>query len=543
VPLQLLVLGLDGADWAILTPWLDAGHLPNLAGLRARGVWGPLRSTIRPESSIAWVTFATGVNAGRHGIYGFSGQQPDSYATTLNLTPAIRRPAFWQTAATMGKRMVVFNVPMTYPPEPLPGGAVVGGMLAPGLQSDFTSPAELRSQLLAAVPQYVLNVERTGLSLRQFIGETMQAIAARGAAARWLLARDRWDAAVIVFTDTDRLHHYTLHLLEPRHPRYDPAEAAALRPALLAAYQTLDREIGDLLALAGSDATVLVVSDHGFAPCTRRFYANTWLEQTGLLVRRPDAAAQPGLWRRLRASPTLRRLKRSLPVARDWQRPLPPRGHLSGVDWSQTAVAFSPAGGLRFNIGGREPEGFLSPDSAERLAAELIPALLDLVDPATGHHPIQAVHRRDDLYQGPYVELAPDLILESVRSDADPMRNTAVAFGFAPAGAPPGPFTSSGDLTGNHALDGMLIAAGPGIQHGHIAGAQLLDLAPTLLHALALPVSRDLEGRVLSLWSEPRPIDWVDGDLGSTSPASAATGFTPDEQATVEERLRALGYL
>ena len=127
------------------------------------------------------------------------------------------------------------------------------------------------------------------------------------------------------------------------------------------------------------------------------------------------------------------------------------------------------------------------------------------------------------------------------------MRNTAVAFGFAPGGAAE-PFNSSGDLTGNHALDGVLIATGPGIRHAHFDGAQLLDLAPTLLHALALPVSRELEGRVLPVWSEPRPIDWVDGALESESLAATAGGstssaFTPAEQATVEERLRALGYL
>jgi len=64
---MLLIIGLDGADWRILNPWIEQGALPHLATLRAQGRWGDLRSTIRPESSTAWSTFATGVNPGRHG--------------------------------------------------------------------------------------------------------------------------------------------------------------------------------------------------------------------------------------------------------------------------------------------------------------------------------------------------------------------------------------------------------------------------------------------------------------------------------------------
>ncbi len=541
MPLQLLVLGLDGADWAILHPWLDAGLLPNLAGLKERGVWGPLRSTIRPESSIAWVTFATGVNAGRHGIYGFSGQQPHDYETHLNLSPAIRWPAFWQEAAAQGKRMAVMNVPMTYPPVPIPGGAVISGMLAPGLHSEFTSPAALRKQLLAAVPRYTLSVERSGLGLGKFIQETTRAIRARGEAAAWLLAREPRDAAIVVFTDTDRLQHYALHLLTPRHPSYDPAVAAALLPELMAAYQAIDEQVGRLLAIAGSEANVVVLSDHGFAPCSRSLYLNNWLEQQGLL-RRTTVEQRSSLWQSLRSNASLRRVKRALPVVRHWRRPPPPRGHLSNIDWAQTAVVFSAAGGLRFNIRGREPEGVLSPDEADRTAADLSASLLSLVDPETGWRPVQAVYRREALYQGPFVDLAPDLVVELVRDDPEPGRNTAIAFDFAPPSSANG-FVDSGDLTGNHALDGILIAAGPEMASQRIEKARLIDLAPTLLHALGLAVPRDLEGDVLPLWSQPRPVVWSDAGSGQLVGAAGTATLAPEDQATVEEHLAALGYL
>lgn len=569
---MLLVLGLDGADWAILDPLLAAGHLPHLAALCGRGRRGLLQSTIRPESSIAWTTFATGVNAGRHSVYSFSAQRPDSYETTLVASSSIRYPAFWQTAAAAGKRVALLNVPMTYPPQPLPGGACVAGMLAPSVRSPFVWPPEWRERLLAAAPGYTVALDHTGLSLRRFLHETTQSIRARTSAACWLAQQAAWDALVVVFTETDRMQHYSLHLTAPEHPRHDAGEAAALQPALLAAYQAIDDGIGELLVAAGPDATVIVLSDHGFAACARAFRVNVWLEQQGLLRRRDEASASPGwresAWRRLRSHPRLRRMKQSLPLLRDWQRPPASGGELTAIDWSRTAAVYSPAGGIRLNIQGREPQGMLSADEADVLGAELSQRLLEVVDPLTGHPVIAAVHRRQDLYHGPYLDYAPDLILEPCRRHPDPTRVTLLAYDFAGQ-----VFGDSGDLTGNHTLEGIFLAAGPDIQPGSDDGvayneqrtvlrtiASLLDAAPTILYALGLPIPADLEGRVLPLWNSPMTYMGSPNEgqrqgaqvrlgfgSGSTSAADALTPSVPafevNEQAAIERHLRSLGYL
>lgn len=535
---MLLVIGLDGADWTILEPWRQAGHLPHLDALYRRGQGGWLRSTIRPESSIAWATFATGVNAGRHGIFSFSGQIPSSYRTTLQTAAAIRAPTFWQMAAAAGRRLALLNVPMTYPPAPLPGGVIVAGMLAPDTRSAFVWPPDLKPRLLAAAPGYVIQVDRAGLSLRHFFRATTQAIRARTQAARWLLAQAGWDAAIIVFTETDRLQHYSLHLLAPGHPRHDPRTVAALLPDLLAAYQALDEAVAALVEAAGSDATVILLSDHGFAPCARTFLPNAWLRQQGLLTYQETAAPRPDLWQQLRRYPLLRGLKRRLPWVADWKRPPAADAALAGVVWSQTAAFYSPAGGIRFNIRGREPEGILDSAQAADLAESLRTALLALTDPLTGARPIEAVYRREELYEGPWLDHAPDLILEPVRNDPDPNRNTTLGYGFGPQ-----VFTDSGELTGNHTLNGIILAVGPDIPVGTLHGASLMDLAPTLLHALDLPVPASLEGRVLPLWMPWRPVRWQKDAAAVPAVATAETVFNPTEQAVLEERLRALGYL
>ncbi|NOX63089.1 MAG: hypothetical protein GXP42_14270 [Chloroflexi bacterium] len=538
---MLLIIGLDGADWRILEPWLNQGRLPHLAGLRDRGRWGDLRSTIRPESSVAWTTFATGVNPGKHGVFGFVAQRLDSYEPTLNTSTAIRQPTFWARAGAAGKRVAILNAPMTYPPQPFPNGALIAGMLTPSLRSPFTHPPDLRQRLLEAVPDYVINIDRSGLGLKDFIQATTQAIRARGQAARWLLEQDDWDAFVVVFTATDRLQHYALHLLEPQHPRHDPNESAALLPLLLAAYQVLDEAIGRLLAAVGRDATVFALSDHGFGGCARAFWPNVWLEERGHLVRHGSGALKSALGKRRPRPAWLKTLKERIPWLRERRRSAHLAAYLAQVDWARTAAVFSPTGGIRLNIRGREPSGILSPVQAESLAESLAQNLTELVDPITGVAPIVHVFPREALYHGPYLHLAPDLILEPRRDDPDPARNALYFADFQPH-----IFADSGEFSGNHTWDGIFMAAGPGIEPGHLQNARLLDLAPTILHALGLAIPPDMDGRVLPLWPETRARaegqhPAPDGLPAPVTGVTDVTGMT--DEAAIEERLRALGYL
>ncbi len=534
---MILVIGLDGADWRILQPWIEQGLLPHLAALQKRGAWGILRSTLRPESSIAWSTFATGRLPGHHGIFSFSRSQPGSYTYGLNNASHLRAPTFWHWAAESHKRIALLNVPMTFPPRPLPGGGVIAGMLTPSLRSSFTYPPDLAQRLLHAVPDYVINVDHTGLSLDDFIRRTVAAIRSRTRAAQWLLAQDAWDAAVIVYTATDRLQHYTLHLLHPQHPAHQPGEAARLQPLLLKAYQAIDEGIGQLLQAAGPQATVLVLSDHGFAPCSRLFYPNMWLEELGLLRRRPRTTARPSLWQRLRRHRRLRQFKQRLPLLRDWQRSHTPDSYLQTIDWQHTSAFYAPDSGIRLNIRGRETQGTLSPTRADALLAELSDRLLALRDPQTGTAPIIEVYTRQQAYAGPYSHLAPDLILEPRRDDSNPANNTAIGFGFAQA-----TFTDSGDITGNHAFDGILLAAGPDIAARRLAPAHIADLAPTLLHSLRV-APPPTDGQILPLWTHTRPPLPPRQDPPPPDDGPGETTLSADDEQLISERLRSLGYL
>ncbi len=531
---MLLIIGLDGADWRILDPWLQEGSLPTLAAIKARACWGELTSTIRPESSIAWTTFATGVNAGKHGIFGFVAQQPHDYSVTLNTAASVRTKPFWQYAGAAGKRIALLNVPMTFPPRAMPNVTTIAGMLTPDIHHPFTQPPEIQARLLDAVPKYVINVDRTGMNLPDFLRATTQAIEARGQAAHWLLTQEDWDAFVVVFTATDRLQHYTLHLLHPDHPHHQPEEALRLLPQLKQAYQTLDDALAKLLEAAGPDATLLLLSDHGFGPVSRAFYVNTYLAETGWLTWKQKPSSSLSLWRRLRRHPSLRRLKQRLPGVRQLRRPPALAPWLTAIDWAQTKAYYSPVGGIRFNVRGREPEGIVEAQALDAMIDALRSSLLQARDPSTGLAPIADIFTREDLYHGPWTSLAPDLIIEPRRAAMRPEENVVLRAGFSEHA-----FGDSGDITGNHALHGILAAAGPQISPGEIRGATLMDLAPTILQLLGVPMPASMDGRVL---------DFVQGkatftDEDTLMDEMVAPDLSDEDQRILQERLRSLGYL
>ena len=76
---RLILLGIDGLDAGITARMMAEGKLPNMVRLRAMGGFRTLASTIPPQSPVAWATFITGQDPGRHVIYDFVHRHPDTY--------------------------------------------------------------------------------------------------------------------------------------------------------------------------------------------------------------------------------------------------------------------------------------------------------------------------------------------------------------------------------------------------------------------------------------------------------------------------------
>jgi len=547
---RLIIIGLDGLNWALLDPLLRAGVMPHLARLKATGAWGPLTSVVPTQSATAWASFMTGQNPARHGVLSFMVRRPDG---SYHHAKPRRTSTLWYYLGRAGRTVGVLNFPVTYPPDPV-NGFQVSGMLAPPGRT-FTYPAELARDLLAAVPAYRLDLEWQLYSARErvLLREVTEMTQVRLEAARYL--RDTWapDLFAVAFIGPDRLQHALWRHLDPSHPAHDAGRAAELSELIRAFYSALDAAVGQLVAEGGESATVLVLSDHGFQPAMWQFQVNDWLAEQGWLNTARARSRLERVARRL-DTPWVQHIRRCLvkDISRHF-RTFAPGGT---VDWAHTA-AFSPWSvqqGIRLNVLGREPEGIVAPGTEyEQVRDQIARALREANEPKTGRRAVDRIWKREELYSGPLLEEMPDLVF-TLRS------------GFASSPLRPTLWAPTGWGSGDHSLEGILIAWGRGVAPGRLVGAELIDIAPTALHLLGHPVPAGMDGKVLVGALDPgfvaaHPVRHESADQGdaerggrgrpkvgvhqeeSFPELQGEEGLSAEEEADVQARLRGLGYL
>lgn len=567
---RTLIVGLDAATWSLMRPLVRAGELPNLATLIAQGSSATLRSCIQPSSEQAWPTMTTGLNCGSHGLYGYMRRRPGSYVHDYVNARFLRAPQLWDWLSRWGREVIVANVPLTYPPRPV-NGVLITGFMAPGTHTQFTYPADLYDELRRHVGDYTINVdiERGGLdrrdeNLADLVAQFRQMTEQRTAVVEYLARTRPWDFLMVVFVSLDRLGHKFWRYTDPSHPLYTPAGNRRWGTVLSDTYRQLDAQVGRLLKLASDEDTVLVVSDHGFGPLTHAVYLNRWLEQRGYLANRsPD---RQGAGDRVRHFGTallrkaVQRVQHPL-VAKAKQQAFERfpalRGQLhsamaySQTDWTRTQVyAVGTMGNFYVNLQGREPQGIVVQGTAyEALRDRLIADLREIHDPLSGQPLFEGVWRREEIYHGPYLDEAPDVI-----GLLDPRYHGAVVDWRADGDAIVEPLGDEllflADLSGQHTLDGILIARGPGIRQGaEIPPQQIADVTPTVLYHMGHAVPSKLDGRVVTDmledgWLAAHPVRYTEEEAqpGVGTPA-ARDGYSVEEEALIEQRLGGLGYL
>ncbi len=355
-----------------------------------------------------------------------------------------------------------------------------------------------------------------------------------------------YDFLMFHFQATDIMQHAFWKFVDPTHPRYDPQAAARFGPALKQVYQRVDGFIGQMLDRLTGDTTVIVMSDHGFGPLHYVVNLNLFLLERGLLQLKRGAwtRLKTGLFRAgLTPASFWHLVERAGLQNYVWQVSKSTRNQIVGkflsfddVDWSRTlAYSIGHVGQIYVNLKGREPEGIVEPGAEyEAVRQRVTEALSDLCHPETGQPLVDKIIPSDRVVHGPYAHRSPDLhiILDGYRAIAFPLFATDNRIVTRQI---------RGD-SGCHRLHGVFIAWGPEIRSGGaVENARLLDLAPTILHLLHLPVPDDMDGRVLTeALITSRPVE-----CRPTAPAGAGAeaGLSAEETAEVEERLRALGYL
>ena len=497
---RVLVVGWDGADWDILDPLLAEGELPALQALVERGSRGVSRSCLPSHSWAAWPTFLTGRDPGGHGVFDILEYRPGATRRLPVSSRSILAPTWPERLSEAGKTTLLVNVPLTYPPPELRGVAIAGGVVPPG--ATYSSPPDAGPRL-----GWPIN----GGSWTTFRGRPLELVSdleeltrKRAAAMRTLLDEEDWDAACIVFVSPDRLQHCLLEYVHAGHPSHYEAASSPVADRVRGLYRLLDRELASLVERADEDDLVVLMSDHGHQPVTRAVSMNKVLERLGVLeFGRGSALVNLLAWGRVRsvARVVYDRLRLHGRVAV----PTPP------IDWAKTTAytsVVSTGEGVSLNLVGREPNGTVARADYERVRDELAEALLAFTDPDTGRKPIGGVLRKEEALSGPYLDRAPDLLLQPA-----PLYSLTHARRLV---------EEADWLSGDHRPEGVYVLAGPGVAPGEGPEILLADFAGRIAEAVGL---------------EPDP-EW------SRAPAGEAVGvFSEEEERLVEERLRGLGYL
>jgi predicted AlkP superfamily phosphohydrolase/phosphomutase len=248
------------------------------------------------------------------------------------------------------------------------------------------------------------------------------------------------------FSSLDLNSHMLWRLIDPQHPEYDASLASQYGSALSGFYQQIDQVLGEVLPKLDDHTTLLVLSDHGFAPYNRSFNLNTWLLNNGYVTLKSEPNPDQSL-------------------------------AFANVDWSRTRAYGLGLNGLYLNLRGREREGIVEPGAqADALLKELKDKLLGVRDPENALAPITRIDRASDVYQGPYALTGPDLLVGYNRGFR---AGWQTILGNFPADVFE---NNSNPWSGDHCMDYTLV---PGVLLSNrpidAASPALTDIAPTIL--------------------------------------------------------------
>lgn len=548
---KVTVIGLDGATFELIKPWAAQGKLPTLERLMREGASGTLRSVRPPVTGPAWASFLTGKNPGAHGVFSWIKRKNNSYDITPYNSSHIQAEDIGSILSRYHRKVCLVNVPCTYPPKAV-NGCMLTGLGTPSRDSRFAYPDSLRQELISKLDYEVERTQKYRSGYEDSFRAVVEAIEEKRAkAVLYLMAQYDWDFFVVVFRGTDVLSHAFWRFMDPTHPAHDPKLASKYGNVLMEHYQQMDQAVQRIWSRLEDSTTLIVMSDHGSGPLKRHVYLGNFLLELGLMKVKRDPASRLRfqLFKRGLTLMSVRSLMAQLPLENLVRRTMPRQAQLelshhlfssSDIDWANTeAYPLGPNGHIHVNLRGREPEGCVEPGHEYEQVLTLVEEeLLKLRDPDSGQRIVSAMWRKEDIYHGEQLANAPDLLIEWKENAYWAPGTIGRGHGIlSPIMREP---------SGGHTMDGILIACGPHIKQGtRLANAQIIDLAPTILYLLDVPIPSDMDGHVLEDMFEDTFVQSHSPQLEEVASHWVSREYEDslEDKKAVEERLRNLGYI
>jgi len=553
---KCVVLGIDGGTFETLDPLIDTGRLPALALLLRGGVRATLLSTFPPVTTPAWPTMYTSQDPGVHGYTSFGILDPQTLVRRAERLDGVSCPRLWTVLNQAGVRTGIFNIPSTYPADVV-DGFMVSGFPAPPGSREAVQPTYLRRPFTEAFPAYDCNgtievaLFNDPTKRDHLVQQLQQILSQRRRALEWLLEREPVDFLWVVLETFDRIAHCAYAFLSPESDLHGSDEGKRAYDAILDLFETQDHIIKDVMEWAGSDSMAMVVSDHGFSWTPRRFDLRGWLISRDLMA----PPRHKRLWQRFKGAVRSRLQQKGL--GKFWQAVSNTHARLAKAggrarwtgatwDWDRSKTWLSGASeyGIRINLRGRYVHGIVPPTEYDETVDCLVDALQNVQDPKDERPVFSLVKRREEVYHGPYVDRAPEVVYlprRDVYQETRPLDSPPSAQGF---------LSPAPDLVsqGHHDLNGIFAATGRPFGQGQAAPLSIPDIMPTVLYAMGLGVPENLEGRVVTEVLDPgfvasHPVERSVGEAPVTRGGSSQPSYTEEEEEAIQKRLEELGYL
>jgi predicted AlkP superfamily phosphohydrolase/phosphomutase len=530
---RTVLIGWDGATFDILRPYCASGSMPHLSRFMERGLQADLLSVIPPLTPPAWTSCITGQSPARHGIFDFARinldlpvHTPSEVKYRWATSTDIQCETLWSIANREGVRVASLNFPLMLPPPQIDGYLIPGFVPIRHLRRNIVPNGFYEK--IVTLPGFEakdlvfdLDQERRAI---QFLGEGDYEEWIRfhiRREERWLdifrylVETDDCPLMAILFDGPDKLQHSCWRFMDPMlSESIQSAEQRKIGELCRRYFEKLDEILGEIIRLSGEDASILIVSDHGFGATTEVFYVNAWLASEGLLAWAPGVELDD---------------KCHMVLAETTRNPA------SMFDWRRTRACSLSSGsnGIYLNV---------SPDEYVTFRDCLRERLLKWSDPSTGDPVVRRALTREEAFPGiaprelrdPRAGDAPDLTVElrdggfvSVLNSADIVRRRE-------------------QIAGTHRPKGVMFAAGPAFKKSaRISPQSILSITPAILYTLGLPIPSDLEGRVPTEAFEESGLLAAPPELGlpSALPSGEATALAAAEASLITERLKALGYI
>ncbi|MGL5081558.1 MAG: alkaline phosphatase family protein [Microcoleaceae cyanobacterium] len=543
---QVIAIGLDAAQPALLEEWMSKGYLKNLSRLREQGVYGRLENFRDSNVETAWTTFSTGCRPEKTGYWAAMGFREGTYETETRAAYDYKEyPPFFDTGEEY--RVITFDVPQLRLSEDVKG-LQVGGWGAhspqvptsslpeslyqelidkhgghPTLHKDYAVCLDLKSTLKLEQP-FVVGIER------------------HSATCQDLMQREPWNLFLTVFGESHGGGHLFWHLSQPEHPLYEFARSQVDHDPLLTVYQAMDKAVGEMLEKAPDNAHVVIFSAHGMGPATidlptfiylpEFLYRYSFPGKYGIGHGKTSDPLPPQvtkmkwnywerhLWGTKYDTNPLRRFLRDKTPTRifnliePWLDPGKEDDLISPFQLKrqgETVVPWNPAqwykplwpqmkafaipsfaeGYVRINLKGREPQGIVDPTEYHQVCDDLCEKLSELKDPRTGIPMVTRIvrTRENPLDCDPKLPDADLIVIWQDEYATDVIESPEFGrFGPLP------PYRA-----GSHRADGFMLATGPGIEAGSsLSAGHVLDIAPTILKLMGAPIPEYLDGKPIS---------------------------------------------